>query len=236
MKRLSAACRAVVAYSATAACLAMLASAGVSRAADSWTEGQNYVLLSPRQNTAVPAGKIEVMEVFSYACPACDNFQPVMNKLKHALPANVQFVLLPAAFNTSEDWPMFQRAYFAAQSLGIAERTHQAMFDAVWNSGELAVADPTTHHLKNPQPSIQDAAQFYARVGGIKPEAFLAAASSFQVDMKIRAADTQIAAMKIPGTPCLIVNGKYRVDMQSVRNTDELIELVKFLVAKESAG
>ena len=31
---------------------------------------------------------------------------------------------------------MFQRAYLAAQSLGIAERTHQAMFDAVWKTGE----------------------------------------------------------------------------------------------------
>jgi thiol:disulfide interchange protein DsbA len=237
MKRLAAACLAVVAYGApTAACLAVVAStAPVARAAN-YTEGQDYVLLRPAQSTTVPAGKVEVMEVFSYGCPACNNFQPVMSKLKRSLPANVEFVLLPAAFNASEDWPMFQRAYFAAQTLGIADRTHQAMFDAVWNSGELAIADPATHHLKNPQPSIQDAARFYARVAGVKPEAFLAAASSFQVDSKIRAADTQIAAMKVPGTPCIVVNGKYRIDMQSVRSTDELVELIKFLVAKESAG
>jgi thiol:disulfide interchange protein DsbA len=236
MKRLAAACLAVVAYSLpTAACLAIVASsAPVARAA--WTEGQDYVLLRPPQNTTVPAGKVEVMEVFSYGCPACNNFQPVMNKLKRSLPANVQFVLLPAAFNTSEDWPMFQRAFFAAQSLGIADRTHAAMFDAVWNTGELAIADPATHHLKNPQPSIQDAARFYSRAAGVKPEAFLAAANSFQVDSKIRAADTQIAAMKVPGTPCIVVNGKYRVDMQAVHSTDELVDLIKFLVAKESAG
>jgi protein dithiol oxidoreductase (disulfide-forming) len=238
MKRLAATCLAVIAYAApSAACLAIVAaSAPVTRAAETWAEGQHYAVLTPPQRTSVPAGKVEVMEVFSYACPACSNFQPVMIKLKQSLPANVQLVLLPASFNTSEDWPMFQRAYFTAQSLGIAERTHQAMFDAVWNSGELAVADPATHHLKSPQPSIQDAARFYARVGGIKPEAFLAAASSFQVDTKIRAADAQIAAMKVPGTPCIVVNGKYRVDMQSVRNTDQLIDLVKFLVAKESGG
>src|SRR5215831_2635267 len=75
-----------------------------------WSEGTHYVRLVPPQQTTVPAGKVEVMEVFSYACPACNAFQPVMEKLRHALPPNAQLVLLPASFNnTAEDWPMFQR-------------------------------------------------------------------------------------------------------------------------------
>jgi len=212
--------------------------AATTAEAETWVEGQNYALVTPPQRTSVAAGKIEVMEVFSYGCPACNGFQPVMNKLKRALPDNVQFVLLPASFNASEDWPMFQRAYFAAQVLGIAERTHQAIFDAVWKPGDLAVLVPGSSppRLKNPLPTIQDAAAVYARVGGVKADAFLAAANSFQVDMKMRAADTQIAAMKVLGTPTIVVDGKYRVEMQSVRNTDELIELIKFLVAKAGGG
>jgi protein dithiol oxidoreductase (disulfide-forming) len=206
--------------------------------AQTWAEGQNYALVTPPQRTSVPAGKIEVIEVFSYGCPACNGFQPVMNKLKRALPDNVQFVLLPASFNASEDWPMFQRAYFAAQVLGIAERAHQAIFDAVWKSADLAVVVPGSNppRLRNPQPKIQDAAAVYARVAGVKADAFLAAANSFQVDMKMRAADAQIAAMKVLGTPTIVVDGKYRVEMQSLHTTDELIELVKFLVAKAGGG
>jgi thiol:disulfide interchange protein DsbA len=69
----------------------------------------------------VPAGKIEVREVFSYGCIACNDFQPTVEKLRHNLPSNTQMVFLSASFNPSEDWPMFQRAYLAAQSLGIAE-------------------------------------------------------------------------------------------------------------------
>jgi predicted DsbA family dithiol-disulfide isomerase len=49
----------------------------------------------------------------------------------------------------------------------------------------------------------------------------------------MKAADSQILAMQVPGTPCIIVNGRYRVD--SMGSAEELIELVKFLVAKESA-
>jgi thiol:disulfide interchange protein DsbA len=201
-----------------------------------WSEGTNYVRLAPPQQTAVPAGKVEVLEVFSYGCPACNAFQPVMEKLRRALPPNAQLVFLPAAFNPAEDWPMFQRAYLAAQALGFAERTHQAMYDAVWKTGELAITTPGTHRLKDPLPSIADAARFYARVAGVDPQQFLAMANSFGIDSKIRAADAQILAMHVAETPTLIINGKYRVLRDSVTSNDQLIELVKYLVARESGA
>jgi protein dithiol oxidoreductase (disulfide-forming) len=201
-----------------------------------WTEGVQYSRITPTQQTTVPSGKVEVMEVFSYGCPACNAFQPVMEKLRRALPANAQLVFLPAAFNPAEDWPMFQRAYFAAQALGIAERTHQAMYDAVWKTGELAIIVPGTNRLKDPLPSIADAARFYARVAGINAQQFLAMANSFGIDSKIRAADAQILAMQVAATPTLIVNGKYRVNRDELASNDQLIELVRYLVAKESGS
>jgi len=204
-----------------------------SARAATWSEGVQYARITPAQQTTVPAGKVEVLEVFSYGCPACNAFQPTMDKLRHALPANAQLAFLPAAFNPSEDWPMFQRAFLAAQALGIAERTHQAMYDAVWKSGELGIIVPGTNRLKSPLPSIADAASFYARVAGINPQQFLAMANSFGIDSKMRAADAQIVAMRIESTPTLIVNGKYRVIRDELKSNDELIELVRYLVAKE---
>ena len=207
-----------------------------SAPAATWTEGTNYVRVTPPQQTTVPAGKVEVMEVFSYACPACNVFQPVMEKLRGALPPNAQLTFLPAAFNPQEDWPMFQRAYLTAQALGIAERTHQAMFDAVWKSGELGITTSDGKRLKDPLPSIADAARFYARVAGVDPQQFLAMANSFGIDSKMRAADAQILAMHVDATPTLIVNGKYRVIRDELKSNDELIELVKYLVAKDSGA
>jgi protein dithiol oxidoreductase (disulfide-forming) len=205
-----------------------------ARAADRYVEGRDYFLITPAQATTVPPGKVEVMEVFSYGCPVCNTFQPTMEGLRRVLPPNAQIVLLPAAFNPAEDWPMFQRAYITAQLLGVADRAHQGIFDAVWKSGELATTDPSAHTLKSPQPSLEDAAKVYARLTGIKPQTFLATAHSFSVDMKIKAADAQILAMQVDGTPCLIVNGKYRVNNRAAVEGGP-IELVKFLVARESA-
>jgi thiol:disulfide interchange protein DsbA len=215
--------------------VAVLACAAVlpARAASThWVEGTHYDVLGQPQATTVPAGKVEVMEVFSYACPFCDKFQPVMHKLERSLPRNAQIVFLPAAFNPSEDWPMFQRAYFAAESLGIAKRTHQAIYDAVWKTGELAIEDQGTNRLKSPLPSIEDAARCYSRLAGVSQRAFLTAARSFGVETQMREADAQIEAMQIPGTPCIVVAGKYRINMESLSSPEDVIPLVKFLVAK----
>lgn len=214
--------------------LAALGLATGTSYAQAWKEGTNYFAVNPPQPTTVPAGKVEVMEVFSYACPACNAFQPIMKQMKASLPANVQVVYLPAAFRPDEDWPMFQRAFFAAQALGIVDKTHDAMFNAVWNTGELATMNQQTNRVKNPLPSIEDAAKFYARVAGVKPADFLAAARSFGVDAKMRMADAQIGAMQALSTPTIIVNGKYRLQMQDAGGVSQLVELVKYLVAKES--
>jgi thiol:disulfide interchange protein DsbA len=203
--------------------------------AQSWTEGKNYFVIEPRQPTTVEPGKIEVLEVFSYGCPACNAFVPIAEKMKASLPPNAQMTFLPASFIPTENWPMFQRAYFAAKALGIADRTHNKMFDAVWGSGELAITDPKTNRLKKPLPSIEDAAKFYARVGGVKAEDFVAAAKSFSVEANMRRADMLIKdAYKVPSTPTIIVNGRYRLDGQSAGGYQQMIDLTNWLVAKET--
>ena len=39
-----------------------------------------------------------------------------------------------------------------------------------------------------------------------------------------------------PGTPTLVVAGKYRIDNSMLTSPADFVDLVKFLVAKESAG
>ncbi len=208
--------------------------AGAARADTNWKEGENYFLVLPPQPTSVAAGKVEVVEVFSYACPACNMFNPTINKLKASLPANVQWRFLPASWHAEEDWKVFQRAYFAAQSLGIAERTHDKIFDAIWKTHELAIIDPATNQIKNPLPSLADVAKYYEGLAKLKPGEFLTAAHSFSVDAKMREADSQIREYQVDGTPSVIVNGKYRVTPGSAGGNEQFVALVQWLVKKES--
>jgi len=199
-----------------------------------WTEGVNYFLVQPARPTAVAPGKVEVTEVFSYACPACNIFQPTVHKLKQSLPANAVLDYLPAAFNPTEDWPMFQLAYVTAQVLGVDQQTHDAMFDAVWKGGDLSITDPSTRALKSRMPSIEDAAKFYNQRAGVPVDKFLAASKSFSADLKVRTDQDLIMAYKVDRTPTIIVNGKYRLHVESAGGTDQLIDLVKYLVTKET--
>jgi protein dithiol oxidoreductase (disulfide-forming) len=201
-----------------------------------WVEGKHYFRIQPAQPTTTP-GKIEVLDVFSYACPACNQFQPILNKLKAALPANAQMTYLPAAFNPTEDWPVFQRGFLAAQILGIAEQSHDAMYDAVWGKGNLAVIDKTTHRLipQAQQPTIQDLAKFYTRFG-VKEAEFLDVANSFTVNSNIKRADAEVQEYQVDSTPTLIVNGKYRVTPNSAGGYLQTIDLVLYLVGREKGG
>ena len=218
--------------------LALFAYAGTAAAqgAGKWVEGKNYFRVEPAQPVSTP-GKIEVLDVFSYACPACNAFQPTLDKLKAALPPEAKMAYLSAAFNPSEDWPVFQRAFLAAQSLDVAEKSHDAMYDAVWGKGTLAITDKITGHLlsKAEQPTIEDVAKFYVAYG-VKPEDFLAVAKSFTVEAQIKRSDAEMLSYQVDSTPTLIVNGKYRVTPTSAGGFAQVIELVQYLVAREKAG
>jgi len=216
--------------------LLLLTGAAGGAQAQVFTENKDYYPVVPPQRTSVDPGKIEVLEVFSYGCPFCAQLNPFMQQFRRTLPPNAQLVYLPASFNPAEDWPMFQRAAITAQVLGIFDKTHDAMFDAVWNGGELAISEPGSNRLKSPLPSIEDAARFYSRVGGVSSGKFLETARGFAVDSRIRAAESLILAYHVDSTPTLIVNGKYRVTGVSAGNLERMITIARWLIARETAA
>jgi protein dithiol oxidoreductase (disulfide-forming) len=213
--------------------ITLAAPAGVN-GADGWIEGTNYFIISPALHTSAPPGKVEVTEVFSYGCPYCNAFRPIANQLKAALPPNAVMTYVPASFSPAEDWPMFQRAYVTAQILGVADKGHDGMFDAVWKGGELAIVDAQTNRIKSPLPIIEDAAHVYNRLTGVPFAKFVATSQSFSVDMKMKEDDDFVIHGQVDSTPTIVVNGKYRLNLSSAGSADKLIALVKFLVAKET--
>jgi protein dithiol oxidoreductase (disulfide-forming) len=204
--------------------------------AQQWVEGKHYFLIQPAQRTNVPAGKVEVAEAFSYGCPACYSFHPLAKQLQATLPANAQFIYQHASFNPAESWPLFQRAFLTAQALGILEKTHDAMLKAIWEQDELAVLDKRTNRLKSPQPTMERVAKFYERTAGVKAEDFINASKSFGVQTAINRTEAWLRGARIDSTPTLVVNGKYRLTVNSAGGVDQMFALVKYLVEKESGA
>jgi thiol:disulfide interchange protein DsbA len=96
------------------------------------------------------------------------------------------------------------------------------------------VIDPATRGIKSRLPTIEDAAKFYKANAGVPIDKFLETSKSFAVDNKVRAAEELIQRYRVDRTPTIVVNGKYRLQTESAGGNDQLVELVKWLVAKES--
>lgn len=199
-----------------------------------WKQGEHYFLISPAQPKVNPANKLEVTEAFSYGCPACNQFYPTMEKLKASLPSSARVEYLPASFIPSESWPLFQRAFCTSHALGLVEKTHEQMFQAIWTTKELATVDFTTNRLKFPPPSLEDVAKFYNRVAGVDQQKFRDLARSGKIETCMQQADTTMTAYKVDSTPTIIVNGKFRLTPGSAGGYDQMIDLVKWLVDREN--
>lgn len=180
-----------------------------------WQEGKHYFLVEPPQPTA-SGKKVEVLEIFSYACVHCAHFQPTADRIKKQLPDYATFGYMPAIF--SAQWEPFARAFYTAQSLGVLDKTHQQLFDAL-------------HTERRQLTSIDALAGFYAGYG-VSTDKFLAASKSFEVESKIARSLSMVPKYGIDGTPSIIVNGKYRLSRGSAGSDEQVVELVEYLVEK----
>jgi len=212
-------------FTRTLILIAGLLSAPVAFSADAaaptWEAGKAYQVIDPPQPTTT-GNKIEVLEVFSYACPHCGHFQPYAETLKASLPKNAEFTLMPADFQPR--WIAFARAFYVAKGLNLIDKTHQEMFDAIYRDNI-------------PMNSLDDIAGFYAQHGANK-ESFLSTAQSFVIDGDIAKIHEREVGYGIESTPTLIINGKYRVtaNAEAKIGFDEMVQIAQFLVAREAAA
>lgn len=203
-----------------------------------WVEGKNYFLIQPAQSKVTQTDKVEVVEVFSFGCPSCNHAHKFVDKMRAALPAYATMAYLAAGFRPDENWTVYQRAWYAAQTLGVAEKSYDAMFDATWDSGEIATYNLSTGrpNPKSKWPDINDIAKVYKNRFNIPVDDFTAVADSFAVNTKMKRADEMVKNYGITGTPSFVVDGKYRFDFRSAGGYSQAIDLAKWLAAKEAAG
>ena len=182
--------------------------------------GVDYEVLPVPQPTW-GAGKIELAEVFSYQCIHCAEFQPSVNAWKKTMPADVRWEYVPAVFGGT--WDNFARAYFAAQILGVQPRTHDMVFHAVFINKSIKGGTP------------ENIADMYAKFG-VDRAKFLATMSSFGVTAKLNRAKQFALRTGITGTPTLIINGKYRINVTADRGFPGMLSTATYLIAQERAA
>ena len=195
---------------------------GLAQAQSGPVAGKDYVEIQNGRPLDPPAaGTVVVEEFFSYVCPACNAFEPLLVAWSAKQPPYVKVVKVPATFRA--DFLTYAKTYYAAEALGLVEKTHQAVFNAIH----------VTHKLpaEGDKMDEEKIAAFYADYGVSKAD-FLNAMRSFGVDVKVRRATDHMQKSKVPSTPTLIVNGRYLVKGDSYQ---QMLDIAAALVEKEHA-
>ena len=183
--------------------------------------GTHYVEISDPQPYFPLNGQIEVVEVFGYTCPACASFEPLVSAWKERQPDDVRVSMLAAPFGGF--WQPYAKAFYAAESMDLADATHKPMFDAVHRQRSLPAQGVTNEAL----------ADFYAGHGADAGK-FAQAMESFAVSGLMRRALQFTQRTGVDATPTMIVNGKYRV--VSGQDFQDVLRIVDHLVERERAA
>lgn len=193
-------------------CVPMLAAAAEA-------EGQGYEALSNPQPTQHP-DKVEIIEFFWYGCPHCYSFEPELTAWLKTAPKNVEFIRQPAVFN--DTWGKHAKAYFVAEALGVVDKVHADLFDAIQN--------------KKQKLETEDELSDFFAAHGVDKAQFKEAFSSFAVDTKMRQAPVIAGKYGITGVPTVIVNGKYVTSGPLAGSHEKMLEVMDKLIKQESAG
>ncbi|MFT4048160.1 MAG: thiol:disulfide interchange protein DsbA/DsbL [Solimonas sp.] len=181
--------------------------------------GTDYILIDNGAPLDPQPGKIEVVELFNYACPACNAFNPYFQAWKKKLPADVRVVYAPLDFRP--DFVQYARAFYAAEQLGLVEKTHDAVY--------AGVHDNHTLPGEGQKPDEAKIAAFYAGYGASAAD-FQAAMDSFTVNVRIAKARQFAQQSHVMSTPSLVIDGRYLV---KGKDWDNILDNADQLIASE---
>ena len=176
-----------------------------------FNEGQHYTVLDAKKSST-PV----VTEFFSFFCPHCYGFEPVIAGLKDQLPSNVPVQKVHVSFMGSNMAVPMAKAYATMVALKVDDKLVMPMFKQI-------------HDFKNTPKNEQELRQIFVD-NGVSGEKFDAAFNGFAVDSMQKRFDKQFAATGLRGVPGVVVNNKYIVQSGDIKTVDEYYDLVNYLL------
>ena len=183
-------------------------------------EGKDFTRVETPQPAGVPAGKVEVLEFFSFACPHCSAFEPVIEEWEKKLPADVVLRRVPVAFLMNAD--NFMHTYYALETTGAVQAVQLKIFRAI-------------HIERQRLDTPENIAAFVGKNGGDATK-FMAAFKSFSVATSVGRAKKLMADYKIDSVPALVVQGRWMTSPSIAGSQERALAVVDQLVQRAHSG
>lgn len=179
-------------------------------AAPEFKEGVEFKVV---QETA--SSKPVVTEFFSYVCPHCYSFQPLMSKLEQRVP-DLVLKKVPVSFLGREMGPILQRAFGAAVLLKVEDQLTPVMFDRI-------------HRQKKMPNDLADIKAVFI-ANGVAEKDFDGVINSFALNGMIAQYDKLTERFEVHGTPTIIVKDKYELNMSEIGSEERFYQVVEYLL------
>ena len=204
---------------AAAASLAVLTSAAQAQGKPP-QEGSDYVLLDKRAPVEAPAGKVEVVEFFWYACPHCNRFEPALEEWIKKAPKDVVVRRVPVSFRA--DFEPQQRLFYVLEAMNKVETLQKKVFYAI--------------HVEKQALNTAELVADWAEKQGIDRAKFIESYSSFSVTTKARKATQLQDAYKIDGVPALGVAGRFYTSGTLAQTMERALMVTDHLIIQARKG
>ena len=169
---------------------------------------KEYKLIDPAQTQPSTVKGVEVLEFFNYACPHCYEFEPNLKTWLKNKPKSAEFRYVPAVFN--ERMIPLAKIYYVLEEAGLLEKLHDKVYDAIHQQ----------------QLNLTERAIMLKWVGeqGVDNKKFEATFDSFSVNNKVQRAAQMTRSYHIPGTPYLIIGGRYLTGPSMIVRADGTVD------------
>ena len=182
--------------------------------------GKDYTKLSAAVPVSAPPGTVDVVEFFSYACPHCFEFEPVLETWLKTKPAGMHFHREPVRF--LQNYQNFQPLYFALEAMDQVDAMQQKVFNAF--------------HLQHLRLDKPDDIAAFMKANGVDPVRFMSLFNSFGTRTKVQQANQLMDTYGINSVPTIVVNGTYQTSPSIARGPEHVTQVVEYLVAKVRGG
>ncbi len=185
----------------------------LSAHAAKFNEGEHYKVLDLEASK-----KPMVTEFFSFYCPHCNSFEPIIQQLKQQLPKDAKLQKNHVSFMGGNMGLPMSKAYATMIALKVEDKMVPVMFNRI-------------HTMNKPPHDEEELRQIFLDEG-VDAKKFDAAYNGFAVDSMVRRFDKAFKDSGLSGVPAVVVNNRYLVEAQGINSLDEYFELVNFLLKK----
>ena len=189
----------------------------LTTSAETFTLGKNYKLLLKPYPSTHNKNNVEVIEFFSFGCPACYKIEPELQIWLITKPKIAIFDRVPAVFH--EEWYPLAKAFYVSKNLHIANRMVMPLFKAVQED-----------HLDANKETLA----FIFQKQGIQRDNFIGVYEfSPGIDAQIAKGAELMRQYSIIQIPTFVIDNVYQTDL-AMANGDpkELIKIINYLIAQ----